>query len=212
MIDLHTHTMLSDGALLPEELISRCAAKGFRCLAICDHVGFSNVERVVAEIRRTCAAYEKVAGIRVLPGAEVTHVHPQLIGQVVALAREAGAQIVIGHGETLVEPVPEGTNRAYIQAGVDVVAHPGLISEDDAALAAEAGIFLEISARKGHCLTNGHVASIARKVGASLSFGSDSHDPSDLRDRADATRILRGAGLANDEVETLFERVERLFY
>ena len=211
MIDLHTHTILSDGELLPEELISRCEAKGFRCLAITDHVGFSNVEAVLAALRKTCEAYRGVGRVNVIPGAEVTHVHPRLIGKVVALARKAGARIVLGHGETLVEPVPAGTNRALLEAGVDVVAHPGLITQEDAAFAAERNILLEISGRKGHCLTNGHVALTAKKAGAGLSFGSDSHDPEDLFTREPASRVLLGCGLDAAEAEKVFARMERFF-
>jgi histidinol phosphatase-like PHP family hydrolase len=211
MIDLHTHTILSDGELLPEELISRCESKGYRRLAITDHAGFSNVEPVLAALRKTCEAYRGVSPITVIPGVEITHVHPRLIGKLVALARDAGAAIVIGHGETLVEPVPPGTNRAMIEAGVDVLAHPGLITDEDAALAAERRVLLEISARKGHSLTNGHVAATARKAGAALSFGTDAHDPDDLCTREEASRILRGSGLSAAEAEKVFAHAERFF-
>jgi histidinol phosphatase-like PHP family hydrolase len=211
VIDLHTHSLLSDGALLPEELISRCEAKRFRALAITDHVGFGNVEEVVAALRKTCEACRGVTSVRVIAGVEVTHVQPRLIGRVVELARKAGAQIVVGHGETLAEPVPPGTNRALIEAGVDILAHPGLLTEKDAALATQRSVLLEISGRKGHCLTNGHVSSLARQVGGSLSFGSDSHEPSDLCDREEASRVLRGSGLNSAEVEEVFRRAERFF-
>ncbi len=211
MIDLHTHTILSDGELLPEELISRCETKGFRCLAITDHVGFSNVEHVVASLRRVCEAYRGVSSVKVIPGAEVTYVHPRLIGKVVELARKAGARIVIGHGETLAEPVPTGTNRALIEAGVDIVAHPGLITPEEASLAAARNVLLEISGRKGHSLANGHVALVARKAGAGLSFGSDSHDPGDLYTREQALSVLLGCGLDRAEAENVFARGERFF-
>ena len=65
---------------------------------------------------------------------------------------------MVVHGETLVEPVEEGTNHEAIMAGVDILAHPGLISEEDVRLAKERKVLLEISARKGHSLSNGHVA------------------------------------------------------
>ena len=121
-----------------------------------------------------------------------------------------GAAVVLGHGETIVEPVLPGTNRAAIEAKVDVLAHPGLISEQDARLAAERGVFLEISGRKGHSFTNGHVAQISRRVGARLVFGSDSHAPGDLLPRAQAERIAAGAGLSPDEIAALFQNAEEL--
>jgi histidinol phosphatase-like PHP family hydrolase len=69
------------------------------------------------------------------------------------------------HGETIVEPVLPGTNRAAIAAGVDILAHPGLITKEEAMLAAQKGVLLEITTRRGHSFTNGHVASIARVCG-----------------------------------------------
>ena len=211
MIDLHTHSFLSDGALLPEELVIRCEQKGYRFLAITDHVGISNAEAVIPQIVKLCRSLRGKGKIKVKPGAEVTHVRPELIARAVNLARKAGAQIVIGHGETLVEPVLPGTNRALIEAGVDILAHPGLISEADARLAARKRVYLEISGRKGHSLTNGHVAKVARDVGAGLVFGSDGHDPGDYPSREEAERVAMGAGLTQEEVQTLFANAEKLF-
>jgi len=212
MIDLHTHTFLSDGALLPEELVIRCEQKGYRFLAITDHVGISNAETVVPQIVKLCRSLRGKGKVQVKPGVEVTHVRPELIARAVALARKAGAQIVIGHGETLVEPVLPGTNRALIEAGVDIIAHPGLISEADARLAAKKHVHLEISGRKGHSLTNGHVAKMARAAGAQLVFGSDGHAPGDYPSREEAERMAMGAGLTQEEVQALFANAEKLFH
>jgi hypothetical protein len=95
--------------------------------------------------------------VRALAGVELTHVPPELINDLTLQARDLGADIVVVHGETIVEPVPPGTNRAAIEAGVDLLAHPGLITAGEVALAAENGVHLEISARKGHSLGNGRM-------------------------------------------------------
>jgi histidinol phosphatase-like PHP family hydrolase len=211
MIDLHTHSFLSDGVLVPEELVRRCEASGYRMLAITDHVGISNAETVLPQLLKICRSLGTKGPISVLPGAEVTHVRPDLIERAVAMTRKAGAAVVVGHGETLVEPVAPGTNRALIEAGVDILAHPGLIAEKDAALAAKRGVLLEISARKGHCLANGHVLKVARAAGARLIFGSDGHAPGDYPVRAQAERIARGAGMDAKEVAALFENALELF-
>jgi len=87
---------------------------------------------------------------------------------------------------------------------VDILAHPGLVTDEEAALAARQGVCLEITTRKGHSLTNGHVARMARKHGASLVLNTDSHAPGDLVTAAMAGKIARGAGLAEDEVAALF--------
>ena len=61
----------------------------------------------------------------------------------------------------------KGTNRAAIEAGADIVSHPGIISTEDLLLAKEKGVALEITSRKGHSLSNGHVAKEAIKFGVS---------------------------------------------
>ena len=211
MVDLHTHSLLSDGALLPEELVRRCEELGYRLLVIADHVGLSNAGVVAPQLVRLCRSLRGKGSVRVCPGAEVTHVRPELIAQAVRLSRRAGARVVVGHGETIVEPVLPGTNRALILAGVDVLAHPGMIAEADARLAAARGVCLEISGRKGHSLTNGHVVQVSRRSGARLVFGSDGHAPGDYLRREEAERVALGAGLTPAEVRRLFANAEELF-
>ena len=212
MIDLHMHTLLSDGALVPSELTRRAAMTGYKVMAITDHVDMANLEQVLAQITRFCATYS--GPVRVIPGAEITHVPPEMFAQVAALCRKHGAKALVAHGETIVEPVEQGTNRAAITAGVDILAHPGFISEDDARLAAERGVALEISGRGGHSFTNGHVAAMARRTGARLVFNTDCHTPGDLMGRPMAERVALGAGMTREEVDSMFrfayELVDRL--
>jgi putative hydrolase len=117
---------------------------------------------------------------------------------------------VVVHGETLVEPVEEGTNHEAILGGADILAHPGLISEEDVKLAKERNVLLEITARKGHSLSNGHVAKLARAIGASLVYNTDSHSPSDLTTEEQARRIVLGAGLSADDFATMQQNALRL--
>ncbi|MEJ2070977.1 MAG: histidinol phosphate phosphatase domain-containing protein [Syntrophobacterales bacterium] len=135
---------------------------------------------------------------------------PEMIGPLAAQARALGVPLIVVHGETLAEPVAPGTNRAALEADIDILSHPGLITREDAALAQERGIFLELSARKGHSLANGHVAQVAREVGAPLIVNTDSHAPGDLITREQAERVARGAGLSDAEVTALFANVETL--
>jgi histidinol phosphatase-like PHP family hydrolase len=133
-----------------------------------------------------------------------------LIGPLTARARALGAPLIVVHGETLAEPVAPGTNRAALVADIDILAHPGLITREEAALAKKRGIFLEISARKGHSLANGHVAQMARETGASLILNTDAHAPGDLISRQQAERLAQGAGLTAAEIQTLFANAESL--
>ena len=84
------------------------------------------------------------------------------------------------HGETPVEPVRPGTNRAAIEARVDILAHPGFITQEEAELARENNVCLEITSRSGHNITNGHVVRMAKLAGAKMVVDTDSHAPRDL--------------------------------
>lgn len=210
MIDLHTHSMMSDGVLLPAELVRRAEVAGYRYIAITDHADASNLDFIIPRVRTVCGELNKRWKIRAIPGVELTHNPPEDIAGLTVKAREMGAGLVVVHGETIVEPVCPGTNRAAVEAGVDILAHPGLISDEDCRLAAQKGVLLEVTTRKGHCYTNGHVVSLAQKHGARLIINTDSHEPSDLTRRADAERIALGAGMTTEEIKAAFEGAENL--
>lgn len=200
--DFHTHTCLSDGTLSPLELIRRAAETGYRGIAVTDHVGPGSLERVIREIVEDCAMARRDWDIVAIPGVELTHVPAHAIGGVAKQAKELGAQIVVVHGETIAEPVEKGTNLAAVKSpDVDILAHPGLLAPDEAKLAAANGVYVEISARKGHCLTNGHVAQLALATGIKLILNSDAHDSPDLLTPAFATAVLRGSGLGENEAQ-----------
>lgn len=198
--DFHTHTILSDGALLPEELLRRMIVLGYTTVAITDHVGWSNCAAVVDQVARACEQFRHHSPIAAIPGVEITHVPASGIAEVAALAKRSGARLVVVHGETAVEPVEPGTNHAAACCpDVDILAHPGFLTDEDAALAAQNGVYVEISGRKGHSLTNGHVVKTGRRAGVRFLVNSDGHDPSDLMSRDFATKVARGAGLEEAE-------------
>jgi putative hydrolase len=201
VIDLHTHSLFSDGSLIPSELIRRLETMGYRAVAITDHVDSSNLDHVVPRIVRVAEELNHAQSVKVIPGAELTHVPPVFIPSLVRRAREMGARLVVIHGETIVEPVAPGTNRAGIEAGADILAHPGLIRPEEVKLAVSKGVFLEISARKGHSLTNGHVAKLATEAGARLVLNSDSHSQEDFMTEAFARQVTQGAGLPSDSLQ-----------
>ena len=210
MIDLHTHSLFSDGALLPSELARRAQFAGYKALAITDHVDSSNIDFVIPRIAGALKDIAKYLDLTLIPGAEITHVPPELIGKLVSKARKLGAKIVVVHGETIVEPVIQGTNRAAIDAGADILAHPGIISTADMKKAKQKGVAIEITSRKGHCLSNGHVVKIAMEVGADLIINTDSHNPEDLITIELARIILHSAGIAENAVEKIFANSQKL--
>jgi histidinol phosphatase-like PHP family hydrolase len=204
MIDLHTHTTFSDGELIPSELVRRAEVKGYTAIGLTDHADCTNIEHILSCISK--AKYlEDVWDIRVLPGVELTHVPPQKIGPLAELARRLGAEVVVVHGETPVEPVMPGTNRAAILAGVDILAHPGFITLEEAELARERDVCLEITSRCGHNITNGHVVQMAKAAKARIVVDTDTHAPRDLIDSNRAVQIAMGAGLSQDEAHEIVE-------
>jgi putative hydrolase len=210
VIDLHTHSIFSDGELIPTELAQRAYAAGYKALAITDHTDHSNIDFILPRIIKVCLKITERGKILALPGVELTHVDPSDIPLLANDARNLGAKIVLVHGETLVEPVPPGTNLAAINATVDILAHPGLITEEEVKLAAEKGVYLEITTRRGHAFSNGHIVQMARKFKANLILNNDAHAPADFVSSKMATSIARAAGLTDEEIAVMFENSQSM--
>ena len=66
MIDLHLHTTASDGALPPADLVARAAAAGLTTIAVTDHDTVGGLH--------DAAAAATAAGVRLIPGIEITAV------------------------------------------------------------------------------------------------------------------------------------------
>jgi putative hydrolase len=198
--DFHMHTTMSDGELLPMELIRRAAYADHRAVALTDHTSFSNIDWIVDSVTRDCNKAE-AWGIEAIPGVEITHVPVKHLDDAIKRSRKAGAELIVIHGETLVEPVEKGTNlKAVSNRDVDILAHPGMLTIDEAEIAAKNGVFLEVSCRKGHSLANGHVVAMARMAKAKLLVNTDAHSPDDLSSMAFANTVARGAGMAPEEI------------
>jgi histidinol phosphatase-like PHP family hydrolase len=197
--DFHTHTTLTDGEMIPIELVRRMAVLGYETVAITDHADSTNLHALLESVARLKEP-ARLYGVKVLSGVELTHIPPVLITEAAKEARKFGADIVVVHGETTVEPVAEGTNRAACTCSdVDILAHPGLITPEDAAEARDHHVALEITSRGGHNRTNGHVVAVARESGCLLVVNSDAHAPSDLLDKRARFSVAMGAGLKKDE-------------
>lgn len=185
------------------ELLRRCHAADYAAVAITDHASPANLDSLIAAGKLDCRVAEEEWGLVAIAGVEITHVPPAQIDRVARQAAEAGAGFICVHGETIVEPVEAGTNRAALESQyVHALMHPGLVSPELAQVAREGGKFIELSARRGHSLTNGHVASVCREAGVRMFVNSDAHEPGDLLTEALARRVARGAGLNADETET----------
>ncbi|MCK5534269.1 histidinol phosphate phosphatase domain-containing protein [bacterium] len=212
MIDLHTHTFFSDGLLIPSELVWQAKVKGYKAIAITDHVDSSNIDFIIPRMIKVCTQLRSEYEIEVLTGVELTYVPPSLISVLTRQARILGAEIVIVHGETTVEPVPPGTNRAGLLSNIDILAHPGKITAEDIELAVKNNVLLEISSRRGHCLTNSHVAALAKKLQAKLVINTDAHAPEDLISDEQALKIVKEAGLKKNDLEIMWNNAKELIY
>ena len=203
--ELHTHSTFSDGELIPAELVRTAKTLGASSIAITDHVDMTNVEHVVKNVIRAVELTDD--SIKVIPGVEITHVPPSKMDKVIADARRFGAEWIVVHGETVVEPVECGTNmQAAKNLDVDVLAHPGFITEDEMQFAKDNDVLIEITGRKGHNITNGHVVNLARRFGAKMIINSDAHAPEDLMSEKDAYIVALGAGLSKDEADLAIQK------
>lgn len=168
-----------------------------------DHADDSNLEDVLSALQRAALRLNKYMSIKVLAGVELTHIPPRDIPFMVKKARALGAQVLIGHGETLAEPVAGGTNSAYIKAGVDILAHPGLVTAAEARMAAKNNVRFEITTRAGHSISNGHVAKMAGAYGVKMIIDTDTHSPSDIINLAWAEKVALGAGLGKKDFKKI---------
>ena len=210
MIDLHTHTILSDGVLLPSELARRAEEKGYKVIAFTDNIDFSNVENVVPSLVRVCEKINRNYRIKTIPGVEITHINPIDIPVLVQIAKNMGAKLIVVHGETIVEPVFKGTNRKAVESDIDILAHPGILSEEEAHIAAEKGIYIEISARRGHSLSNGHIVRLWYEYGFPIILNTDTHSPEDLINDDIAKKIIISAGVKVADVNTVIQNSYKL--
>ncbi|MFH1442031.1 MAG: histidinol phosphate phosphatase domain-containing protein [Candidatus Omnitrophota bacterium] len=207
MFDLHTHSLLSDGVLLPSEIAVRYMSVGYKVIAITDHVDYSNIDYVINAILNFTNHWPKDTLIKVLPGVELTHLPLEQFGPLAKYARSKGIKIIVAHGQSPVEPVIAGTNRAALEADIDILAHPGMISDYDVNLAKEKGIFLEVTARKGHSETNPHVVDRGLIIGAKLIIGTDSHLPEDIISLDKLEQVAIKAGVMPEKLDSIYNEV-----
>lgn len=154
-----------------------------------DGSNFTLLAEMAAQVRRLSL----YANVEAWAGVELHHVPPALLPDAVREAREAGAALVLVHGESISDQVEQGTNFAAIEAGADILAHPGLIDAEASAFAAEKGVALEFTSCSRHALTNAHTAAMALRHGGMLVRGSGACRAEELTTRAFWPMIIKGA-------------------
>lgn len=154
-----------------------------------DGSNFLQIAGVAAQVRRLSL----FANVEAWAGVELCHIPPALLPDAVREAREAGAQFVLVHGESITDQVEQGTNFAAIEAGADIVTHPGLVDAEAAIFAAEKGVAFEFTSCARHAFANAHTAAMAMKYGVPLVRGSNAGKAEELTTRAFWPMIVKGA-------------------
>lgn len=213
IFDFHTHTFLSDGAYGPMEMAQRAKAKGYEMIGLSDHIDFGTCDIILPQLIK---AVEKInsseMGIKAIAAVEITHVPPSQIEELINYCRKKGALYIIVHGETPSEPVMPGTNLAAIMAFTDILAHPGYISEEEVKMAAERGIFLEISGKPQHKKTNFHLLNLARKYRAPFLINSDAHNDEQLFTVETYGQLISELGISEEEIKENIEKFLRKIF
>ena len=210
MIDLHVHAGMT-GEACPSEMAALARAAGYRAVALLARCDAATLPLLLPALVHSCHTATLCGEGEALPGVELVHVPPPLIAETIEQARCLGALIVAVHGELPGEAVPSGTTLAAVQAKADFIAHPGLINEEEAALAAENAVALELSLCPRHAVYNGHVAARARASGAQMVTGSNACSRTELVLLGLRTAILRGAGLERHEADLVDANCLSLF-
>lgn len=212
-VEFHTHSIHSDGILLPSEILRYAESLDYRAIAITDHIDYSNLEFVIKSILKFNKEQAKSLNVLFIPGVEITHVHPSLIKKIAKDARKLGIKLVVCHGETLSEPVAKGTNLAAVSERglIDILAHPGYITEEEALLAKQNDIYIELSAKPAHKSANKHIVKVATKVEAKLLINTDAHHPDDLITQEKAFKLALSFGLSKEmALKTIIDNPKEL--
>jgi predicted metal-dependent phosphoesterase TrpH len=127
VIDLHLHTLASDGRSTPSELVDLAAAAGLTAMAVTDH----DTTASIADVRRFAAA----RGIEAVPGIEVTAVlhsrdvhmlgyffEPRHPGLVAFLARQREDRV--NRVEAIVERLAELKMPLNFKGQIEVARRP----------------------------------------------------------------------------------------
>jgi len=204
--DFHTHTFFSDGGNSPVELARFAYSSGYKYIGITDHASYCNIDNIIDSITRDCDLIKKYWDIVAIPGVELTNIPAKSINEMAKYAREKGARLVVVHGESIVEKVEPGTNREAVNSKyIDFLAHPGLLTPEEAQTAAKNDIYIEITSRPGHSLSNGRVAKEGTRAGVKFLINSDSHIHSDLYWEGRQETIALGAGFDKEHIKQILD-------
>jgi len=207
--DLHTHTILSDGTSSVDEMAKK-AEELNNSIAITDHILNSNLKNFLDAREKYLKIYDNI-----IFGVEITRVNPEKIPEIAKEAKK-NLFLVIVHGETPGDiMVPKNTNKAALNCKyVDILAHPGNLTEEDAQKAKENEIYIELGTRSLHT-ANGSInkknAKICRDYGVKMVINTDAHSVDSLISYSKAVKVALDAGLTEQETFETNENARKIF-
>ena len=183
MIDLHTHTTASDGALAPGALVERAHELGIRTLAVTDHDTLAGVP--------AAAAAAAARGMEFLPGIEITAVHRGRDVHVLAYFLEPEPA---GLAPFLADQRRDRTRRAReMSARLAALGVP--VDLEDVIAGAEAGGKAVARPTVARALLDaGHVTSLQQAFDRWLADGRPAYVPRSGAPPADVVRLVRRSG------------------
>ena len=187
-IDLHTHTVFSDGSQTPAQLVASAAAAGVRVLGLTDHDTVAGVEET--------ARLGTAAGIRVIPGVEISTSLPlagdatvrvpvHLLGYLVDPANAELVDTLASHAKARDQRVRRMVER------LAAIGRP-VAAERVFALAGD-GTVGRVHVAKA-LVEAGHAADIGDAFDRSIGRGGPAYVPRPPVETADAIRLIRRAG------------------
>ena len=143
IIDLHTHSIYSDGSMTPTELVRHAKAEGISAIALSDHDSLSGVAEAVAEGERI--------GIEVIPAIELSaesDTETHILGYFIDITNEVLLEKLKYVRQVRIEREEEICEKLR-GLGFDVTMHEvEEIAETDVLCRAH---FAKIMVKKGYC-------------------------------------------------------------
>ena len=163
-------------------------------IAACTDMNFAFLGEFCRQVRQI-SLYTRVTA---WAGVELLNIPPALIRPAVAESRNCGAQIVLVHGESIMDAVEKGTNFAAIDAGVDILACPGMLDQAAADLAAERHVFVELSGSPRHAFANARTIAMCISSQVAIVCGSGASRAEELHSPELWSKIMEGADVSLD--------------
>ena len=174
-------------------------------IAVCTDMDFAFLPEFCHQVRHI-SLYTRVSA---WAGVELLSIPPALIRIAVEKARTYGAQLVLAHGESIMESIEKGTDFAAIDAGVDILSCPGVLDSTAAALAAERNVCIEISGSPRHAFANAKNAAVCLASGAGLVCGSGACGAEELHRPAAWQKIIDCADCSFNDRNPVLEAIRR---